>query len=552
MQPLLPRLVAAWLVLACLPAASPAAQLPLDHCAPGHFRNVVLMIPDGCDAELQTLARWVRGGRLALDELGSTAVTTHMANSLITESAAAATAIATGHKSTGGFLGVGPRREDLLEGLAPTAEAYAPLASVLEAARLAGKATGLAVTSAVTHATPAGFYAHIPERGRQDQIMVQLLHAKLDVVFGGGLEHLLPEGASHESSWGAAWQGRRRDGQDLRAALRERGYALVDSREGMQALRTGPVFGLFAAGALQPDLDRAALAPREPGLAECVAKALELLSQDEDGFLLVVEASQVDWGGHANDPAHMLGDFLAFDEAVRVACDFAEADGSTLVLAFPDHNTGGLRIGHDRFPVSTSKTKVADVVEPLRRMRWTAGAIEGGLADTTRAGLRSRVQEAWGVELLDAQLDEIGERRPREGFARALSAVVCRDHTALGWTSGGHTGGTVPLWVLGAIAPQRTLDNTELAQLAARALGVDLAAATRELFVPLADHGLEWTLREEGPDAPALVLDRVELPLGRDYALVEGRRVPLPGLTILARHTGRAYAPREALELLGR
>ncbi|MDP2325087.1 MAG: alkaline phosphatase, partial [Gammaproteobacteria bacterium] len=433
----------------------------------------------------------------------------------------------------------------------PTVEAHAPLASVLEAARLAGKATGLAVTCEVTHATPAGFYAHVSDRGRDDTIMEQLVHAKLDVVLGGGLQRLLPKGAEYRTSFGVPWQGRRGDDLNLLALLRQRGYALVDSRDGLLALDHGPVFGLFAAGHLQPALDRTTFAPHEPTLAECVVKALELLGRDEDGFLLVVEASQVDWGGHQHDPAYQLGDFLAFDEAVRVACDYADTHGSTLVLAFPDHNTGGLSIGHDHAPVGFTTTTVDDLVGPLRRMRRTAGGIERSLADTTRTELRTRVLEFWGVDLSDTQLAEIVSRRKQEGFARSLSNVFCRDHTVLGWTTGGHTGGTVPLWVHGAVAPQRTLENTELARVAARALGVDLEAATAELFAPLpADLG--WSLWEEGPDPPALMFNGVELPINRDHAQVAGRRVPLPGLVILSRETGRAYVPRAVLELKDR
>jgi alkaline phosphatase len=109
---------------------------------------------------------------------------------------------------------------------------------------------------------------------------------------------------------------------------------------------SGPVWGLFDDSHMQPDMDRQHFAEHEPSLAEMVGKAIELLSQDKDGFFLMVEGSQVDWAGHNNDPIYMVTDFLAFDDAVKAACDFAEEDGRTLVLAYPDHNTGGMKIGH--------------------------------------------------------------------------------------------------------------------------------------------------------------------------------------------------------------
>jgi alkaline phosphatase len=545
-------LLVALSVLLALHHSLPAEPV-LDRCEPGSFRNLIVMIPDGCDAELETLARWVSGERLQLDEMGLAAVTVEMAGSVITCSAAAATAMACGHKTSVRRIGVGPNPEAASAGIPSSAPPTAPLASVLEAARLAGKATGLAVTSSVTHATPAGYYAHVPDRGQHNEIMLQLIHAGVDVVLGGGAQYLLPAGTELRGSDGDGWPGVRKDGLDLRPLLAERGYTLVHDREELRALQTGRVFGLFAAEALAPDIDREAFAPSEPTLAECVEKAIELLAPGENGFFLLVEGSQVDWGGHDNDPAYQLSEFLAFDAAVAVACRFAAEDGSTLVLALADHNTGGLRIGQDHAPVRYTSTSVADLVEPLRRMQRTAWGIQRGLADTTQTALRAAVLEHWGVDLSAGQLAEIGERRQSEGFSRALSRVVCRDHTILGWTSGGHTGGSVPLRVFGATAPQRTLDNTEIARLSALALGLDLDAATAQLFVPLTASGLEWTLVPEGEDAPLLrVGGGLELPINRNWARLDNRRLPLPGLVLHLEPTGEAYAPRAALELLGR
>jgi alkaline phosphatase len=104
--------------------------------------------------------------------------------------------------------------------------------------------------------------------------------------------------------------------------------------------------------------------PTQPSIAEMTAKAIELLSQDRDGFFLMVEGSQVDWAGHNNDPIYMTTDFLAFDEAVKVACDFADEKGKTLVMAFPDHNTGGMKIGHYYTAMGYTETTIEDLVDP--------------------------------------------------------------------------------------------------------------------------------------------------------------------------------------------
>ncbi|MEA2115871.1 MAG: alkaline phosphatase [Thermodesulfobacteriota bacterium] len=160
----------------------------------GHYGsadNVIVMIPDGCDETVQTVARWYKGEDLAVDTMQTGTVKTHMANSIIPGSAAAATAFASGHKTTARFIGVGPRTEDLLTGLEPTADPYAPVATVLEAAQREGKATGIISTSRVTHATPAAFAAHVQDRGWDNDIMEHMVYNNVDVVFGGGARHLI-------------------------------------------------------------------------------------------------------------------------------------------------------------------------------------------------------------------------------------------------------------------------------------------------------------------------------------------------------------------------
>jgi alkaline phosphatase len=201
-----------------------------------------------------------------------------MANSVITGSAAAATAFATGHKTTVRFLSVGPRTDDLLTGFEPTAEPYAPVASILEAAKLKGMATVIVVTSRVTHATPAAFACHIEDRGWDDDIIEHMVYENIDVVFGGGARHLIPSGESYTTSFGDSWDGKREDGEDLMQVLINRGYQFIDSQETMDSLTSGKVWGLFDDSHMQPDIDRQYFAENEPSLADMVGKAIELLS----------------------------------------------------------------------------------------------------------------------------------------------------------------------------------------------------------------------------------------------------------------------------------
>ncbi|WP_321372386.1 alkaline phosphatase [uncultured Desulfuromusa sp.] len=512
--------------------------------------NVIIMIPDGCDETVQTVARWYKGENLEVDTMQTGTVKVHMANSVIPGSAAAATAFATGHKTTVRFLGVGPRTEDLLTDFEPTAAPYAPVASVLEAAQRAGKATGIVSTSRVTHATPAAFASHVEDRGWDNDIMEHMVYNNIDVVFGGGARHLLStDDEPYTTSFGATWNGKRTDGQNLMDVLEDRGYTFVDSKTQMQEVTSGKVWGLFDDSHMQPDMDRQYFAEHEPSLAEMVEKAIEILSQDPDGFLLMVEGSQVDWAGHNNDPIYMVTDFIAFDDAVKVANDFAEKNHRTTVLAYPDHNTGGMKIGHYETAMGYTETTIEDLVTPLKGMLTSANGVVAMMEDDSDEALIVSVNDNWNIELNDEDVKEIRDFEPSVGLSYALGRVVSKNHTVIGWSTHGHTGETVPLWMTGKQAPARVIDNTELAYIAADAIGVDLAKTTDDLYVDLStvtasfDVDLEYDIID---------VAGAQLPIGRDYMIKNGREIPLPGVTVYAPATGKVYVSKEAIRKLRR
>ena len=508
-------------------------------------KNVIVMIPDGCSASIQTLARWLQGQDLALDGMLTGAVRTHAANSVITGSAAAATAFACGHKTTVGFLGIGPRTRDLLSTMDRPDEdlVQRPLASVLEAARLAGKSTGLVATCAVTHATPAGFAAHVPNRDMYNDIMEQLVYGGIDVVLAGGRRYLLP------SSQG----GRRTDGEDLLAVLQERGIPMAETGEEMAAVAEGKLWGLFQSGQLHPDIDRAELAPDEPSLAEMTAKAIELLSADADGFFLLVEGSQVDWAGHNNDPIHMVTDFAAFDRAVQAAVEFATGDGHTLVLAFPDHDCGGLSIGSQYAPMSYTSTTVEDLLDPLRAMTLTAIGLARKIGDErTPERIREMLAEYWSWQPDDEVIGQIIADDAQVSMAEALSNAVSRHHTVLGWTTHGHTGEDVPLWAFGPGRPIGVVDNTDLARIAAEAMGLDLEQTTGRLFVEAegAFPGVDVSIDRSDKHNPVAVIGPARLPVNKNLLLMDGGTHLLEGVVVYIPATDRVYLPRQAVEMI--
>lgn len=449
------------------------------------IKNVIVMVPDGCDQDIQTLARWYSGEELQLDSMYSGMVSTYMANSVITGSAAAGTAFATGEKTTVRFVSVGPRTDDLLSTLdaEDMAEPYVPLATVLEGAKLEGKATGLVATSEIPHATPAVFAAHVDDRGNYHDIIEQMVYNDVDVVFAGGKDFL-------NASW-------RADGEDLIAALDSKGYQFVETEDEMMDLESGKVWGMFAGSAMSPEMNREDT--EEPSIADMTSKAIKLLSEDEDGFFLMVEGSQVDWAGHANNAEYMVTDFLAFDEAVEVAVDFAEEDGHTLVLVFPDHNCGGMTIGN-------------------RGTSYTDLTVE---------------------ELLDT-LDESGE---------------------IGWTSGGHTGGDVPLWSYGPDRPIGLFDNTELATCVADAFGFELDDVSEELFVDVEEaFPGKWILQDIGNDGNLQLKITAEntqpayLEINKDILTIGGNEFDLEGVVVYAPKAndgdGAIFIPQDAVDII--
>ena len=532
-------LALAWLFMAAGPALAAGQAV----------KNVIVFIPDGCASEQYTLARWAKGAPLAQDAILVGAVRTFIADSVVADSAPAATAYAAGVRTNDKFIGLGPAPQGLLPGQsAPPDLTLRPLATVLEAARLQGRSTGLVATSSITDATPAAFAAHVSHRKQEDAIALQMAHQGLTVFLGGGRRHFLPP----------AQGGQRPDGRDLLALLRGQGYQTPGTRSELLAVRAGRVAGLFADKALHADMERAALAPREPSLAEMTAKALELLSQNPKGFFLMVEGSQIDWACHANDPGHLLGDMLAYDAALQVALDFARRDGHTLFIAMSDHNTGGMSIGNYATSKTYTRMKPAELLEPLGRMKVSARTLWQELGHNPTP---DRVQEAvgsqWGQEISPAEAQEILDLAARypDNPEWGLGEVVSRGHTLIGWTTHGHTGTDVPLFAFGPGRPSGVLEALQIGLVVAQALGADLRALDQRLYAPAAQAlpGLPcteektaqgWRLRF------ATARQAFYLEDGSNLLSLGGKEISLEAPVVRVEQSGQWFLPRQVAGLL--
>lgn len=271
-------------------------------------KNIILMIGDGMGLE-QISAAWVcNGGSLNLDNFSKIGIQrTYAVNKLITDSAAAGSALATGHKTNYGMIS-----------MTPDSVAVKTLA---EEAMEKGKRAGATVTCRVNDATPAAFFSHTPARKNQEDIVAQMASSGVYFLSGGGIKY---------------WNNRE-DGRDITAEIQEKGYSFVATKEELMAVEEGPVVALMDQTELPRALDRGDILP------ESVKKALQLLD-NKKGFFLMVEGSMIDDGGHDNKAGHTMEEIFDFDRTLGIVLEWAEKDGQTLVIVTGDHATGGMTL----------------------------------------------------------------------------------------------------------------------------------------------------------------------------------------------------------------
>lgn len=247
----------------------------------------------------------------------------------------------------------------------------------------------------------------------------------------------------------------------------------------------------------------------------------------------------------------MTTDFLAFDNAAKVAVDFAASNGETLVLVYADHITGGITIGN--FAHGYSGVSVEALVGPLQGMNVTAdGLVKLMPRNPTIEDVRVAVQNYWNLGISPADVEAIFEygATTRRSLSYSLPHVLSEIYTYIGWTSHGHNGETTPLWVYGASAPDHVIENTDLASMVAAAMGVDLKYIAQQLFIDLDTTTLEYQVNLSNSRDPVVEFDGAILPIGKNYMVLDSESVMLPGLTVYAPMTGKVYISQTAIGML--
>ena len=306
------------MIISCFNAAVTA-----DTAKNSQIRNIIYMIPDGggiesfymadavkkaggFDREIYPNATKVEKGPMYLGDYLVGAEKTYSASDEVTDSAAAGTALSSGYKTNNGSIGIDADK--------------IPHSNILEACQDIGMNTGLVSTYEWTNATPAAFSAHDVSRSNYAPMSEQIVNQNIDVVLGGGF------GAAQ---WGSI------------ADAEKRGYSIINTREDLNAVKPGDkIWGNLVKSSFPCDIE---LDEKTPNIAEMTRAAITALDDgNENGFFLMVEGSQVDGGGHSNNVLKMVSEWLAFDEACKVAFEYAKGRNDTLVIVLPDHDTGGI------------------------------------------------------------------------------------------------------------------------------------------------------------------------------------------------------------------
>ena len=360
-------------------------------------KNIIFMIPDGMSMDIVTAARILKNGPdgepLALEKLNNVGyIRTYSANSIVTDSAAASSAMATGEKHNNREVSAHSVKGELMD-------IEKKSKTILEIAEDLNKSTGLVATSQISHATPATFGAHVPVRYAGAEIARQYIEeTEVDVVLGGGVYGTSDEynAQQFEKSYNNL-----QSNEAVANLARENGYLTVNNESEMrlaQNKESDRIFGMFTAydEGKTPELFRlnkfglkdseGNAFPKypegEPTLAEMTETALKTLENDSDGFFLMVEGSQIDWGGHDNDLNYELAEMLGFDKAVETVLNWLEQSplrkSETLVIIAPDHDTGGLRIAGPYGSLSSQSEKIES--------GWTSEDHTGGDVPTWSQG----------------------------------------------------------------------------------------------------------------------------------------------------------------------
>ncbi|RSL54464.1 hypothetical protein CEP53_007432 [Fusarium sp. AF-6] len=464
-----------------------------DRNVPSAKRNLVFMVSDGMGPAPLSLTRsyrqFVQGlphdDVLTLDKHFWGSSRTRSTSSLVTDSAAGATAFSCGKKSYNGAISVLPNHD--------------PCGTVLEAAKRAGYHTGLVVTTKIEDATPACFNSHVRVREMEDEIALQqigegTLGRTVDLMLGGGRCNYLAKGTEGSC--------RADDTDVIKLATEKHNWTYTDNRSGFDALKGGenvelPFLGLFAPSDIPFEIDRRNLNDIYPSLSEMATTALRALEKatekSDKGFFIMIEGSRIDHAGHINDPAAQVHEVLEYDKTFKAVLDFIkQSKTETVLVATSDHETGGLATaiqepGH--LPVYNWYPKV--LANATASAEWLAAKLHAHLASSSDSKDLEKLKKYINEELIirglgisnasDKEITTIAEH-PASALVLFSALISLRAH--VGWSTHGHTAVDVNIYSSGGPgtdAIRGNVENTEVGKFLREYLDVDVDVISEEL-----------------------------------------------------------------------
>lgn len=505
------------------------------------------MIPDGTSIGVVSAARWYKvyngiGENLNLDPYFCGTVKTYSSNAPIGDSAPTTSCYMTGVPQQTKNVSIYPL-SDPENDLFPVDPkmAYQPLATILEAARIQqNKAVGLVVTVEFPHATPADCSAHYYNRNAYNYIASQMAYNGLDVMFGGGNSILT---------------------DDMKQHFERTNTSLIQNDiDAFRNLSPGnKAWALFCENEHPYDLDRNA--DSIPSLSEMTRKAINQLNNNENGFFLMVEGSKIDWSAHGNDAIGCITEFLAFDEAVGAAIDFAKKDGETAVVILPDHGNSGFTIGRYGLK-SYDKASLTQLFGNVSKYKKTAEGLEKILLKEDPKEFKAIIKKYTDISITDEELkmllhsknykhDDYMKVSDSENMVASLVKIMNK-RTYFGFTSGGHTGEEV---FLAAYHPQGDLPlgmntNIDINKYLFNVLGLEtsLPEMTKKIFAKHSDvfEGLKYEITDKDK-FPVLIVRNgdktLKIPAFKSIAYLNDEMFDLGSVTVYIDKNKTFYLP---------
>lgn len=401
-------------------------------------KNIIYMIGDGMGPAYLAAYRYFNDDKATaeventiFDELWLGMASTYPDDdTYVTDSAAGATALATGFKSYNGAISVNRQ--------------HIPIGTMMQLAKRLGKANGIVASSQVNHATPASFLAHNKSRRNYNEIADMYVDYRIngkpvaDVIIGGGTSYFV------------------REDRNLVAEFKQLGYQYTDDYTQLDSISKAPAMMLLAETALPAKLNSGF----DAMLAPLTEKALQLLTPSPKGFVLMIEGSQIDWCGHDNDIACAMAEMDDFAKAIAVAKAYVDKNPDTILVITADHETGGMSLG-----ASGEYQWLPDVV---RKVTATGRSIAEQLkaSDSDEAALALWTKLTSISLTADEQQALLFARTQDETTLRKASNQLVAKYSYTGWTTSGHTAADVAVLAYGKDAKDFVgfQDNSQIAQ----------------------------------------------------------------------------------------